>query len=108
MSDANKTVAIEKSIDKTQAGAIAMSFEQGGASFKSMGEIMEYAKLMSVASVAIPPHLRGNPGACLAICIQAVEWKMSPFAVANKSYVVNDRVSYESQLIHAVIEQRAP
>jgi hypothetical protein len=33
---------------------------------------------------------------------------MSPFAVADKSYVVNDRLAYESQLIHAVIEARAP
>jgi hypothetical protein len=33
---------------------------------------------------------------------------MSPYAVANKSYVVNDRLAWESQLVHAVIEQRAP
>jgi len=58
--------------------------------------------------VALPIHMRNHVGVCLAICIQAVEWRMSPFAVANKSYVVNDRVAYESQLIHAVIEQRAP
>lgn len=75
---------------------------------RSMGDMMEVAKLMSVGKQAIPPHLRDNPGACLAVCIQAVEWEMSPFAVANKSYVVNDRLCYESQLIHAVIERRAP
>jgi len=61
-----------------------------------------------VSGQAIPPHLRGQPGFCLAICIQAMEWRFSPFAVANKSYVVNDRIGYESQLIHAVIEERAP
>lgn len=33
---------------------------------------------------------------------------MSPFSVANKSYSVNDRLAYESQLIHAVVEARAP
>jgi hypothetical protein len=42
------------------------------------------------------------------VTIQAVEWRMSPFAVANKSYSVNDRLAYESQLVQAVVLQRAP
>jgi len=82
--------------------------ENGAMAFTNIGQIMEFAKLMSVAAVAIPGHLRKNPGACLAVCIQASEWGMSPFAVANKSYSVNDRLAYESQLINAVILRRAP
>jgi hypothetical protein len=101
-----KSELIESSIDKSVAKA--MTFANGSVSCKDMGDVMEFAKLMSVSGQAIPPHLRGNPGFCLAICIQAMEWRFSPFAVANKSYVVNDRVGYESQLIHAVIEERAP
>lgn len=97
---------IESSIDRTRANA--MTIAGGTVACKDMGDVMEFAKLMSVSGQAIPPHLRGQPGFCLAICIQAMEWRFSPFSVANKSYVVNDRVSYESQLIHAVIEQRAP
>jgi hypothetical protein len=69
---------------------------------------MEFAKCMAISAQAVPPHCRNQVGVCLAVIIQAVEWRMSPYAVANKSYVVNDRLSYESQLIHAVIEQRAP
>jgi hypothetical protein len=69
---------------------------------------MEFSKLMAIGGVSVPAHCRGNVGVCLAICIQAIEWRMSPYAVANKSYVVNDRLCYESQLVHAVIEQRAP
>ncbi len=63
---------------------------------------------MAVAGQAVPKHLRGVPGACLAVSVQALNWRMDPFAVANKSYMVNDRIAYEAQLIHAVIEQRAP
>jgi hypothetical protein len=63
---------------------------------------------MSISQVAVPKHLRDNPGACLAIVIQASEWQMSPFAVANKSYSVNDRMAYEAQLVSAVILRRAP
>lgn len=97
---------IESKVDKSVAHGLKIA--GGTVACQDMGEVMEFAKLMSVSGQAIPPHLRLQPGFCLAICIQAMEWRFSPFAVANKSYVVNDRVSYESQLIHAVIEERAP
>ena len=103
---------IEQKIDRTAAGAVEVSDELGGIRFQNMAEVMEFAKLLSVSGAAIPSHLRGNPGACLAICIQALEWRFSPFFVANKSYLVNnrgeERIAYESQLLHAVIEARAP
>lgn len=99
---------IEEKLDKAVAGAVAVSDSVGGVMFTSMAEVMEFAKLLSLAGTAVPKHLRGNPGGCLAITIQALEWRMSPIAVANKSYEVNDRIAYESQLIHAVIEARAP
>ncbi|MDB5584843.1 MAG: hypothetical protein JWR80_10019 [Bradyrhizobium sp.] len=103
---------IEDRLDKTAAGAVEISSAVGGIHFQTMLEVMEFAKLMSLSGAAVPSHLRANPGACLAISIQALEWKMSPFAVANKSYLVNnkgeERIAYESQLLHAIIEARAP
>jgi len=80
----------------------------GALTFSDASQMMEFAKMMSIAQVAVPKHLRNNPGACLAVCIQASEWQMSQFSVANKSYSVNDRLAYESQLINAVILKRAP
>lgn len=103
-----KTELLEARIDKGVAAMMPISNAMGGVSFSSMGEVMEFSKIMAIAGTAVPPHLRNQAGTCLAIIIQAIEWRMSPYAVANKSYVVNDRVAYESQLIHAVIEQRAP
>jgi RecT family len=99
---------IEERIDRVAAGALEVSDQLGGLRFQNMIEVMEFSKLMSVAGLAVPPHLRGEPGTCLAVCVQALEWRFSPFAVANKSYSVNGRIAYESQLIHAVIEARAP
>lgn len=99
---------IETSLDKGVAGKLAINRESGGMVFHDMSEAMEFAKLMSLSKQAVPPHCREQPGVCLGLLIQAIEWRMSPFAVAGKSYVVNDRIGYESQLIHAVIEQRAP
>lgn len=99
---------IEKKLDHTTTGAMTVSDQIGGIMFQNMAEVMEFSKLMSLSDAAVPKHLRQNPGACLAVVTQALEWRMSPFAVANKSYYVNDRIAYESQLIHAVIESRAP
>ncbi|WP_083909652.1 recombinase RecT, partial [Rhodopseudomonas sp. B29] len=99
---------IEDRIDRVAASSLEVSDALGGLRFQNMVEVMEFAKCMAIAETAVPKHLRGNPGMCLAVCIQALEWRFSPFAVANKSYVVNDRIGYESQLVHAVIEQRAP
>jgi len=101
-----KQELIESKIDK---GAVSkMVIGDGGLQIQNMAELMEFAKTMAIAGQAVPPHCRNQVGLCLAVCLQALEWRMSPFAVANKSYAVNDRIAYESQLIHAVIEQRAP
>jgi hypothetical protein len=95
-------------VDTAVTGDLVVSDGAGGLAFANMQQVMEFAKLMAVSAVAVPKHLRMNPGACLAVAVQALEWRMSPYAVANKSYSVNDRLAYESQLIQAVILQRAP
>ncbi len=103
----NDTQLIEKRIDKSITSEIAVG-ARGGVSYSNAGQVMELAKMMAVAEVAVPAHLRGNPGACLAVAFQALDWGMSPFAVANKSYSVNNRMAYEAQMINAVILNRAP
>ena len=99
---------IAERLDPQRTGALTVSESAGGVAFATVGEVMEFAKLMSLGGVAVPKFLRANPGACIAVCVQAIEWRMSPYAVANKAYSVNDRLAYEAQLIEAVILQRAP
>ncbi len=98
---------IESRIDKATTSETGLS-TTGAMAFSNVTQIMEFSKVMAIANVAVPKHLRDNPGACLAVAIQASEWEMSPFSVANKCYVVNDRLAYEAQLIAAVILRRAP
>ncbi len=95
-------------LDRSRVEQVKMSPVAGGVSFASALEVMEFAKLMAVSQQAVPKDFRNNPGMCLAVAFQAIEWRMSPFQVANKAYVVNDRIAFESQLIHGVIEARAP
>ncbi len=79
-----------------------------GLVIESLGQAMEFSKMMAKSDKAVPPFLRENAGACLAIAIQGYEWGINPFALANKSYCVNDRLAYESALYHAVVQRRAP
>lgn len=95
-------------LNQTRVDAVKITPSAGGIAFASALEVIEFAKLMAMSDKAVPADFRANAGMCLAIVMQAVEWRMSPFQVANKAYVVNDRLAYESMLIHAVIEARAP
>lgn len=74
----------------------------------TFAEVIAVAQMMAQASHAIPKHLRGNPGACMAVVLRSSNWEMDPFAVATKTYMVNDILAYESQLVSAVVNMRAP
>ncbi|TPJ70492.1 MULTISPECIES: recombinase RecT [unclassified Mesorhizobium] len=97
------------STDQTSTKEIAMASGAGGSSIapQNLGEVVRFAEVMCRADIALPQHLRGNAGACMAVAMQALEWQMSPFAVASKSYAVGGRIAYEAQLIAAVVNTRS-
>lgn len=68
-----------------------------------ISQLTAFAKLMAHARVSVPEHLIGNPADCLAITMQALQWGMSPYQVAQKTYIVGGKIGYEAQLINAVI-----
>ncbi|MGX5719880.1 recombinase RecT [Shinella zoogloeoides] len=74
---------------------------------QNLAEVVKFAEVMCRADIALPKHLRGNAGACMAVALQALEWQLSPFAVASKSYAVNGAIAYEAQLIAAVVNTRS-
>lgn len=110
MTDAAQTETVDNlpAAKAARNSLTTLSSDGGGIVFHTVSEARDVAYLMSGSDKAVRPHLRNNPGACFGIVIQAVEWGLSPYAVANKSYVVNDQLAYESQLIQAVILRRAP
>lgn len=63
----------------------------------------ELAKIMASGKCTIPKHLQGNPGDCFAVIMQSMQWGMTPFAVAQKTHVVNGSLGYEAQLVNAVV-----
>lgn len=73
-----------------------------------LAKMLGFAELMATSRITIPKHLQGSPGDCLAITMQAMQWGMNPFAVAQKTHVVNGMLGYEAQLVAAVINTKAP
>lgn len=71
---------------------------------QAMDMLFRLAETMAQGTVTVPDHLRGKPGDCLAICMQAAQWKMNPFAVAQKTHIVNGKLGYEAQLVNAVVQ----
>ena len=70
--------------------------------------MMALAEVMSRGMSTVPRHLQKNQGDCLAVVMQATQWGMNPFAVAQKTHVVNGTLGYEAQLVNAVVNSLAP
>lgn len=66
------------------------------------------AQIMASGKATVPQHLRGSVGDCFAILLQAARWGMDPYAVSQKTHVVNGALGYEAQLVIAVINNNAP
>jgi hypothetical protein len=73
---------------------------QGG----SFDRVMTLADTMARGKTSIPEHLRGNAADCAAIVMQALQWGMNPFAVAQKTHIVSGKLGYEAQLVNAVLQ----
>ena len=90
-------------IEKNQNEMIHSSSTDFLLDASAMNAMHAMSKLMASAKVTVPKHLQGSPADCLAIIMQAAQWKMNPFAVAQKTHLVNGTLGYEAQLINAVI-----
>ena len=70
---------------------------------EGMNQLVRFAELMTQSKATVPKHLEGKPADCLAVTMQAAQWGMTPFAVAQKTHVVNGTLGYEAQLVNAVV-----
>lgn len=75
---------------------------------EAMTRVNDLAMVMAQAHVTVPKHLQGSVGDCFAVILQSMQWGMNPFAVAQKTHLVNGVLGYEAQLVNAVITTRAP
>lgn len=69
----------------------------------NLDRIERIADRLANGRMTVPEYLRGNPGDCMAIAMQAMLWGMDPFVVAQKTHIVSGRLGYEAQLVNAVV-----
>lgn len=74
----------------------------------AMNQLYNLAQVMASGKSTVPQHLQGNAGDCMAVVMQAAQWRMNPFAVAQKTHLVSGTLGYEAQLVNAVITTMAP
>ncbi|MDZ9700664.1 RecT family recombinase [Escherichia coli] len=72
---------------------------------EGMNQLVRFAELMAQSKATVPQHLAGEPADCLAVTMQAAQWGMNPFSVAQKTHVVNGKLGYEAQLVNAVVQR---
>lgn len=70
---------------------------------ETMTAVSNFAQVMAGGVATVPKHLQGNVSDCMAICMQAMQWNMNPFAVAQKTHLINGILGYEAQLVNAVV-----
>jgi len=71
-------------------------------------KLQAFADVMAKGTATVPAHLSGKPADCLAVALQAAQWGMNPYAVAQKTHVINGSLGYEAQLVNAVITSMSP
>lgn len=95
-------------VQQAETGAMLAQPDFGSqgllADFEKIRAMQDLANIMATAKVTVPQHLAGKAGDCLAVVMQAAQWKMNPFAVAQKTHVVNGTLGYEAQLVNAVVQ----
>lgn len=70
-----------------------------------LNAISAFAQMMAQGTATVPKHLQGNSADCMAVAMQAAQWQMNPFAVAQKTHLINGVLGYEAQLVNAVISR---
>ncbi len=70
-----------------------------------MEQALAFAQQMSEAKL-LPAHLQKSPADCLRVVLQSVRWQMDPFAVADKTSIIQNKLMYEGQLVSAVVNAR--
>jgi hypothetical protein len=108
MDQETKITKITDSLNREKLDSLPVVAERGGVQYVDYAQVMEAAKTMATARGALPEHLRGQLGDCLAIREMALNTGLSPWGLARHSLLVNGVLSYDGQAIHAIVERNAP
>jgi len=105
MTDALDEPTIRVVQNEAREAAALIPVQRGIVSPQDFSQIADRAKYMAQSKEAIPAHMRGNVGMCIAIHEMAGDWGFRPYGVANLSYIVNNKLAFEAQLMIAVVNK---
>lgn len=92
-------------VETSQANELATYNDNMLMDVAAMNHMMNVATFMAGGTMTLPQPYQKNPANCLAVVMQAAQWRMNPFAVAQKTFFVGSQIGYESQLVSAAIQQ---
>ncbi len=84
--------------------AIVPASSAGGSGMipTDMGAAIRLAEMMSTSRL-VPAHLQKSPGDCLMVVELAMRFRMSPFAVAQCTSVIQGKMMLEGKLVAAAV-----
>lgn len=105
MADGNQTGELVHATSDTGLVPAGGGFMAAPRSFE---DLKEMAKYMAKGELMVGASVRGNPGDCMAVIMQAGRFGMDPFALSQKTYVVTDKagvrkIAYEAQAVTSMI-----
>lgn len=113
MSDQKDIVTREKR--RQELGETQFSTnQQGGALMQPRNgkELMDMANMMAASGQMVRDFYRGNPGDCAALIMICQPYGFNPFMTSWKTYKASKNadapVSFEGQLVNAMVNQSAP
>jgi hypothetical protein len=103
----NEQYPTDRKVDRLEAGK-SIAVLDGILAPKNVHDALLLAEVMALGGIAVPAWMREHKGVAMKIIAQAARWHMDAYAVADKSYEVNGKIAYESQLIAAILMKNAP
>lgn len=113
MKELEKTLEEEKNLKPGAASEVpAVTSSIGNMLFEPgvFERVTQMSEIMAKSKAMVPQYLRGNQSDCMAIIMQAAQWRMDPYAVAMKTYQINPGapIAYEAQLVNSIIIINGP
>lgn len=95
-----KTETISESVRKARD---VIPVGDRGVTPQTYGQWIDIAKDVCKAYLMLPEHLHNNPQVMAGLLEIAARFKLSPYMLASKTYVQNNRLCFEAQAFGAII-----
>jgi hypothetical protein len=102
------TRELTESQRENRRSAELIPFGEHGVSPENFAQVVDMAKMMSTARGAVPAHLVGNTGACLAVIELGQKFQMSAYMLAMGCFSVNGMLAFTGQTIMGIMNRHMP